>query len=89
MVATFLLSHINVVFRFILVWINLSKILSKHGGFECTNIIVRSKLICFNEIISNELHGVDYTFKKKEKKIHTHMHSHTHTHMYIYIYIYI
>ena len=50
-IATFLLSHINVTFWSILVWLNLSEILSKHGGFEYTNVIFRAKLICFNEII--------------------------------------
>ena len=40
-VITILLSHINVAFQSISIWLNLSESLSKHEGYEYTNLIFR------------------------------------------------
>ena len=46
-IATVLLSLINVALQFTLVWLNLSESLSKHEGFEYTNVLFRTIIHLF------------------------------------------
>ena len=46
-IAMLLLSHINVVFQFTSVRLNLSESFSKHEGYEYTNVIFRAIIHLF------------------------------------------
>ena len=46
-IATLLLSHINIAFQSTSVWLNLSENLSKHKRYKYTNVIFRAVIHLF------------------------------------------